>query len=48
VIIAVNTNFSNDINVYKTLMQTVGQRVSLLVSRKGAPLILSFRVGHIY
>ncbi|MDE3212687.1 MAG: aspartyl protease family protein [Bacteroidota bacterium] len=48
VIIAVNTNFSNDINVYKTLMQSVGQRVTLLVSRKGTPLILSFRVGHIY
>ncbi|MDE3212781.1 MAG: aspartyl protease family protein, partial [Bacteroidota bacterium] len=48
VIIAVNTNFSNDINVYKTLMQVVGQRVSLLVSRKGTPLIISFRVGHIY
>ena len=48
VIIAVNTNFSNDINVYKTLMQVVGQRISLLISRKGKPLIISFRVGHIY
>jgi Aspartyl protease len=48
VIIAVNTNFSNDIGIYKNLMQGVGQKITLLVSRDGIPLILSFRVGRIF
>jgi Aspartyl protease/PDZ domain len=48
IILAVNTNFSNDITVYKNLMQNVGQRITLLISRKEKPLIITFRVGHIY
>ena len=48
VIIAVNTNFSNDIVTYKNLMQVVGEKITLIVSRDGAPLVLSFRVGRIY
>ncbi len=47
VIIAVNSNFSGDISAYKSLMQNIGQRVTLLVLRDGAPLIIIFRVGHI-
>jgi hypothetical protein len=48
VVIAVNTNFSNDINIYKNLMQVVGQKVTLVISRKNVPMIISFRVGRIY
>lgn len=48
IIIAVNTNFSNDIGVYKNLMEIVGEKITLLVSRNNAPLILTFRVGRIY
>jgi C-terminal processing protease CtpA/Prc len=48
VIIAVNTNFSNDILTYKNLMQVVGEKITLVVSRKGMPLILTFRVGRIF
>jgi hypothetical protein len=48
VIIAVNTNFSNDIGIYKNLMQVVGQKVTLLVSRNNIPIIISFRVGRIF
>lgn len=48
VILAVNMNFSNDIGIYKNLMQTVGQKISLLVSRNNEPLVLTFRVGRIY
>ena len=48
IIIAVNTNFSNDIGIYKNLMQTVGEKITLLVSRNNVPLILTFRVGRIY
>ena len=48
VIVAVNANFSNDINNYKNLMQVVGQKVTLLIYRKNVPMLFSFRVGRIY
>jgi hypothetical protein len=48
VIIAINSNFSNDISAYKNLMQVLGEKITLLVSRDGVPLILTFRVGRIY
>jgi len=48
IIIGVNTNFSNDINIYKNLMEVVGEKVTLLISRKNVPMVFSFRVGRIY
>ncbi len=48
VILAVNTNFSNDIGIYKNLMQVVGEKITLLVSRNNVPLIIIFRVGRIF
>jgi hypothetical protein len=48
IILAVNMNFSNDIGVYKNLMQTMGEKITLLVSRDNIPLIINFRVGRIY
>jgi hypothetical protein len=33
---------------YKNLMQVVGEKITLIVSRKGVPLILTFRVGRIF
>ena len=48
IVIGVNTNFSNDMIIYKNLMQSVGQKVTVLISRKGEPRLFTFRVGHIY
>jgi hypothetical protein len=48
VVIAVNTNFSGDINIYKNLMQVAGEKVTMVISRKNVPMIISFRVGRIY
>jgi len=48
IVVAINSNFSNDINVYKNLMQVVGQKVTLLVLRNNLPMIFEFRVGRIY
>lgn len=48
VIIAVNSNFSNDVGIYKNLMQGVGQKITLLITRDNVPLILTFRVGRIF
>ena len=48
VIMAVNSNFTNNINAYRNLMQGVGDKVTLLITRDAVPLILSFRVGRIF
>lgn len=48
IIMAVNSNFSNNISTYRNLMQTVGDKVTLLVSRDKQPIIISFKVGRIF
>ncbi len=48
VIMAVNSNFSNNINTYRNLMQGVGDKITLLVTRDGQPMIITFRVGRIF
>ena len=48
VIMGINNNFSNDIGVYKTLMQNVGEKVTMLVFRENVPMIISFKVGRIF
>jgi hypothetical protein len=48
VVLGINNNFSNDISVYKNLMQNVGERVNIVVLRDKVPVILSFKVGKIY
>lgn len=47
-ILSVNGNFSNNVSTYRNLMQTVGEKVTLIILRDGAPMILSFRVGRIF
>jgi len=48
VIIAVNNNFSNDINQYKDLLQSAGERVRVLVTRNNVPMIIFLKVGKIF
>ncbi|MDP4283138.1 MAG: aspartyl protease family protein [Bacteroidota bacterium] len=48
IIMGINNNFSNNITVYKNLMQNVGEKVTLLVMRDKTPFIISFRVGRIF
>ena len=48
IVMGINNNFSNDITVYKNLMQNVGQRVTLVLMRDSSPVIVSFKVGKIY
>ena len=47
VVIAVNNNFSNNIQVYKNILQTIGERVILIVKRNGALQQLNLRVKSI-
>lgn len=43
VIVAINNNTSNNIQTYKTIMQTLGQKLRFLVIRDGQPIMLSMR-----
>ena len=47
VIMAVSNNFSRNIQTYKGLLQTPGQKVKILVMREGEPLILTLKVKSI-
>ncbi len=48
IILGVNGNFSNNVSAYRNLMQTIGEKITLIITREGVPLILSFRVGRIF
>jgi hypothetical protein len=43
VVVAINNNTSNNIQVYKTIMQTLGQKLRFLVIRDGMPMMLSMK-----
>ena len=43
IIVAINNNTSNDIQAYKTIMQTLGQKLKFLVIRDGMPMMLSMK-----
>jgi hypothetical protein len=47
VIMAVNNNFSKNIQVYKTTLQNPGEKVKILVYRNGQPLMLTIKVKSI-
>jgi len=46
-IIAINNNFSNNIEEYKNLLQKTGTRIKILILRNNAPVILYLKVGRI-
>ena len=46
-IMGVNNNFTNDISVYKDLLNVVGQKVQLVILRDEVPMIIKFKVGRI-
>ncbi|MBS1563265.1 MAG: aspartyl protease family protein [Bacteroidetes bacterium] len=48
VIMAVNGNFSRNIQIYKSILQSPGEKVKVLVLRKGKPLIINLRVKTIF
>ena len=47
VIMAVNNNFSKNIQVYKTALQNTGEKIRILVYRSGQPLLLTLKVKSI-
>lgn len=47
VIIAVQNNFSKNIQAWKNLMQTPGEKLKILVLRDGGPIVLTLKVKNI-
>ena len=47
IIVAINNNTSNNIQEYKTIMQTLGQKLKFLVIRDGMPMMLSMKARSI-
>lgn len=48
IILAIDNNFSGNIQLYKTLLQSTGQRFRILVMRGQQPLVISLKVGRIF
>lgn len=47
VVIAVNNNFSNNIQAYKNILQTIGEKVTIIVKRNGELVQTTLRVKSI-
>jgi hypothetical protein len=48
VVMAVDNNFSKNIQVYKSLLQNTGEKIKILVLRQGQPLLLTLKIKSIY
>ncbi len=48
IIISIGTNFSNDINQYKDLLQSADDKIRVLIIRDNQPILIDFKVGKIY
>ncbi len=46
-IMAINNNFSGNLEVYKNFLQKTGDRVTILVVRENKPLVIRLRVGRV-
>jgi len=47
IIMAVNNNFSRNVQQYKNMMQNVGEKLRILVHREGGPVLLTLKVRSI-
>jgi predicted aspartyl protease len=47
IMVAVNTNFSNNIQTYKGLLQNAGEKVTMIIRRKGQLMSLTMKVKSI-
>ena len=47
VIVAVNNNFSGNIQTYKNMLQNIGEKIKIIVKRKGELMQFSLRVKSI-
>ena len=47
VIIAINNNFTKNVQQYKNMMQNVGEKLKFLVQREEGPVLLTLKVGSV-
>ena len=47
IIMAMNNNFSKNVQTYKNLMQNIGEKIKVLVLRENGPIILTLKVKSI-
>ncbi len=47
VIIAINNNFSKNVQVYRNILQSYGEKLKILITRDGAPMLLTLKVKSI-
>lgn len=47
IILGVGTNFSNNIQAYKVILQNAKARINIVVMRKGSPIVLEIRIKSI-
>ncbi|MEO6837873.1 MAG: aspartyl protease family protein [Ginsengibacter sp.] len=48
IVLAIDNNFSQNIETYKNLLQKTGERIAVLILRDGKPIVLSIRVVSIH
>lgn len=48
IIVSINNNFSQSVAQYNSLMNEVGRKITLIISRGGELITINFRVGRIY
>ncbi|HEX6182239.1 MAG TPA: PDZ domain-containing protein, partial [Chitinophagaceae bacterium] len=47
IIIAINNNFTKNVQQYKNMMQNVGEKLKFLVQREEGPVMLTLKVGSV-
>ena len=47
VVMAIDNNFSSNLEVYKNLLQKTGFRIGILIIRKNVPSLIYMRIGRI-
>ena len=47
IIVAINTNFSNNVQQYKNMLQNTGETFRILINREGELKIISLKVKSI-
>jgi hypothetical protein len=47
IIVAINNNFSKNVQVYRNILQSYGEKLKVLISRNGFPMLLTLKVKSI-
>jgi predicted metalloprotease with PDZ domain len=48
VVVAINSNFSQNLNQYKIVLQSASEKIKIIIRRKGELMQFEFRVKNIF